>query len=84
MPAERAAKGSGANNTVRYVGSAIGITLVTVLITRSDAAPGAAGLLSGWNVTVLLTVGVSLVGRLVVLLAREHAAKPEPSLEHHF
>jgi fucose permease len=81
VPAERAAMGSGANNTARYVGTAIGITIVTVLLTRSGVAPGAAGLLSGWNMAVLLTVGFSLVGALVVLLARERAAKPEPFLE---
>ena len=81
VPAERAAMGSGANNTARYVGSGIGITIVTVLLTRSGAAPGAAGLLSGWNVAVFLTVGFSLLGALVVLLARECTAKPEPFLE---
>src|SRR5215213_5570274 len=84
VPADRAAMGSGANNTARYVGSGIGITIVTVLLTRSGAAPGAAGLLSGWNVAVLLTVGFSLVGALVVLLARERTAKPEPFLERRF
>jgi MFS family permease len=81
VPADRAAMGSGANNTARYVGSGIGITIVTVLLTRSGAAPGAAGLLSGWNVAVFLTVGFSLLGALVVLLARECTAKPEPFLE---
>jgi hypothetical protein len=81
VPADRAAMGSGANNTARYVGSGIGITIVTVLLTRSGAAPGVAGLLSGWNVAVFLTVGFSLLGALVVLLARERRAKPEPFLE---
>jgi Na+/melibiose symporter-like transporter len=81
VPAERAAMGSGANNTARYVGSAIGITLVTVLLTRPGAAPGAAGVLSGWNIAVLLTVGFSVVGALVVLLARERTTKPEPFLQ---
>src|SRR5215213_3477081 len=84
VPADRAAMGSGANNTARYVGSGIGITTVTVLLTRSGTAPGAAGLLSGWNVAVLLTVGFSLLGALVVLLARERTAKPEPFLECRF
>ena len=74
VPADRAAMGSGANNTARYVGSGIGITIVTVLLTRSGAAPGAAGLLSGWNVAVLVTAGFSLLGALAVLLAREHAS----------
>jgi hypothetical protein len=78
VPADRAAMGSGANNTARYVGSGIGITVVTVLLfTRSGAAPGAAGVLSGWNVAVFLTVGFSLLGALVVLLARERATRPK-------
>jgi MFS family permease len=84
VPANHAAMGSGANNTARYVGTGIGITLVTVLLTRSGAAPGAAGLLSGWNAAVLLTVGFSLVGALVVLLVRERKAKPEPFPERRF
>jgi MFS family permease len=81
VPANRAAMGSGANNTARYVGSGTGIATVTVLITSTGAAPGAAGVLSGWNVAVLLTVGFSLVGALIVLLARERTTQPEPSLE---
>ena len=72
------ALGSGANNTARYVGSGIGITIVTVLLTRLGAAPGAVGLLSGWNIAVLVTAGFSLLGALTVLLAREHPAGPKP------
>lgn len=79
VPADRAAMGSGANNTARYVGSGIGITIVTVLLTRSGAEPGAVGLLSGWNVAVLLTTAFSLLGALTVLLARERPARPEPA-----
>ena len=78
VPAERAAMGSGANNTARYVGSAIGIAVVTVLVTHAGAASGAAGVVSGWNVAVLVTAGFSLLGALVVLLARERTARPEP------
>src|SRR3954454_6679312 len=62
VPADRAAMGSGANNTARYVGSGIEITIVTVLLTSSGAVPGAAGLLAGWNVAVLVTAGFSLLG----------------------
>src|SRR3954469_19785646 len=79
VPADRAAMGSGANNTARYVGSGIGITLVTVLLTHSGAAPGATGLLSGWNVAVLLTTAFSLLGALTVLLARERHTGSEPA-----
>jgi hypothetical protein len=80
VPADRAAMGSGANNTARYVGSGIGITIVTVLLTRSGAAPGAVGLLSGWNVAVVITAAFSLLGALTVLLAREHPAGLGPDL----
>jgi Major Facilitator Superfamily len=79
VPADRAAMGSGANNTARYVGSGIGITIVTVLLTRSGAVPGAAGLLAGWNVAVLVTAGFSLLGALTVLFARDHPAGPKPN-----
>lgn len=46
---ERAAMGSGANNTARYVGSAIGISLVAVVLSGSEPAGTPAGLLSGWS-----------------------------------
>jgi MFS family permease len=73
VPADRAAMGGGANNTARYVGSAIGIAVVAVLVTHAGAA-GAAGVVSGWNVATLVTAGVSLLGALAVLLARERRA----------
>jgi MFS family permease len=81
VPADRAAMGSGANNTARYLGSAIGLTVVTVLVTHADATPGATGLVSGWNMAVLISGGFSLLGALAVFLARERPARsnPEPS-----
>ena len=76
VPAERAAMGSGANNTARYVGSALGITVVALIINRAGA-PDAVGVVSGWNMAALITAGFSLLGALAVLLAREglHAAE---------
>jgi MFS family permease len=70
VPTDRAAMGSGANNTARYVGSAIGITVVALIINRAGA-PGAVGVVSGWNIAVLVTAGFSLLGAFAVLLARE-------------
>ena len=70
VPPGRTAMGSGANNTARYVGSALGITLVSVLATRT---PGAAGLVHGWNTAALVTAGISVVGALVVVAARPAA-----------
>ena len=63
VPPERAAMGSGANNTARYVASAIGITLVSVVAGRHPD-----GLVAGWDDAVLLTAGISLAGALVVAL----------------
>jgi NAD(P)-dependent dehydrogenase (short-subunit alcohol dehydrogenase family) len=71
--------GSGANNTARYLGSAVGITVVAVIVTRAGAAPGVLGVVSGWNVAAPVTAGFSLLGALTVLLARQRAAGPKPS-----
>jgi MFS family permease len=63
VPAGRAGMGSGANNTARYLGSAIGVTVAAVLATR----PVAGGLLVGWNAAVLVSVLFSVLGAAVVL-----------------
>jgi len=65
--------GSGANNTARYLGSAIGLALVTVTVTHGTAHT-ATTVLHGWNLAVLITAAFSLLGALVVLLARGRAA----------
>ncbi|MFL9824175.1 MFS transporter [Rhodoplanes sp. SY1] len=78
VPADRSAMGSGANNTARYLGSATGLTICAVLVTHGGAASGIAGLLSGWNMAVLVSASFSLLGALGVYLAtareqfREH------------
>jgi hypothetical protein len=70
VPADRAAMGSGANNTARYLGAAIGVTLV-VLVTVSGAPAGTpAGLTGGWNAAALGAAGFSAAGALAVLLIR--------------
>ena len=51
VPPDRAAMGSGSNNTARYLGAACGITVFSVLLTHA-----------GWNTAVLVAVGVTLVG----------------------
>ena len=74
VPAERAAMGSGANNTARYLGAAVGVTLV-VLVTVSGAPAGTpAGLTSGWNTAALAGALLSAAGALAVLLIRPGSA----------
>jgi MFS family permease len=75
VPADRSAMGSGANNTARYLGSAIGLTICAVILTHSGAASGAAGLLLGWNTAVLVTVAFSLLGAVAVYFARSRPGR---------
>ncbi|WP_235874775.1 MFS transporter [Saccharopolyspora aridisoli] len=60
VPPDRAAAGVGLNNTTRYVGASIGVTVVGVLA----SAPGddIAAQLSGWNHVAVLTGILSLAG----------------------
>lgn len=66
VPPEHAALGTGTNNTARYLGSSIGVTVVSVLA----AAPGGstADLVAGWNRVAVLTATASLAGALAVAL----------------
>ena len=66
VPADRAAMGGGANNTARYLGSATGLTVVTVIVTYG----GAGSMLGLWNIAVLLTSAFSLLGMAAVVMAR--------------
>jgi MFS family permease len=65
---DRAAMGSGANNTARYLGAAIGITLFVVIATHVGGS-----LIAGWNVAVLASATLTLLGAGIVLLAGKPA-----------
>lgn len=71
VPPHQVAMGSGANNTARYLGSAVGVAVVAVIITigsqHSDAPHGYAG---GMTYAAAVTAGMSLIGALVVALCR--------------
>lgn len=74
VPAGRAAMGSGANNTARYVGSAIGTTVVAVVATRPGLPPGSAGLLRGFDTAVIVATVFSLLGAVAVFACRPRAS----------
>ncbi len=57
VPPDRAAMGSGANNTARYLGAAIGITLFSVLMTHTGD-----GLPEGWNVATVVAAALTFAG----------------------
>jgi MFS family permease len=65
-PAGLASIGSGANNTARYLGGALGVTVVAVLSTHAEPA----AMVAGWNHSTLVTGGLSALGALVVAACR--------------
>jgi MFS family permease len=64
VPAERASFGSGANNTARYLGSAIGVTLVVVLATSSNVDVDTR--IAGWDRAVLVSAVIAAVSAAAV------------------
>lgn len=62
VPAENAAMGSGVNNTARYMGSALGITVAGLLAAGSPSA------VDGWNHIAAAAAGVSLVCAVLVFV----------------
>ncbi len=76
-PPERAALGTGTNNTARYVGSSIGVTIVAVI--AADPTGTRAGLVNGWNHAAAITAAVSLAGAITVgMLARSRTRQTPP------
>jgi MFS family permease len=68
VPPEHTAMGSGANNTARYIGSAIGITVCAVIVAGAGAGPDAA--VTGWDTAVVVTTVVSLACAVFAFAAR--------------
>jgi hypothetical protein len=64
VPPDRAAMGSGANNTARYLGAAVGITLFVTVATHAGA-----DVVAGWNVAVLVATGLTLLGAAAIAAA---------------
>lgn len=67
VPPDQVGMGSGANNTARYIGSAIGTSVVTVIATRAGTASTGAGLVDGWNDAVLYASAVCAAAVVVVV-----------------
>ncbi len=66
-PPGLASIGSGADNTARYLGAAIGVTVIAVLA----AHPEVADMLAGWNTATLVNGAISVAGAVAVLACRE-------------
>lgn len=65
-PAGRSGLGSGVNNTARYLGSAIGVTVSATLLL--SAGHRAALLQQGWNAAVLVCSAAAALGGVAILL----------------
>jgi predicted MFS family arabinose efflux permease len=68
VPPDRAAMGSGANNTARYLGAACGITLFVTVATHAGD-----DLYAGWNTAALVAAALTLVGAgAIAFTGRRH------------
>jgi MFS family permease len=70
VPPARAGMGSGANNTARYLGAAVGVTLVVLVVGAGSPAGTTEGLLAGWDRAALGGAVVALLGALLVAVIR--------------
>ncbi|MEA2172252.1 MAG: hypothetical protein QOF76_5552, partial [Solirubrobacteraceae bacterium] len=62
MPPAQAGLGSGASNTARYLGAAMGIAVVVAIVTGGDS------LADGWNRAALITGAVNVVGTALIAI----------------
>jgi MFS family permease len=63
VPPDRAAMGSGANNTARYLGAACGITLFVTVATHAGDS-----LYEGWNAAALVAAALTVLGAGAIAL----------------
>ncbi|MGW3491298.1 MFS transporter [Streptomyces sp. NPDC001054] len=76
VPPERAAMGSGANNTARYLGASTGVALSVAVSTTAHADTLREALAEGANRASLTSIALSVVGAGVVLaLGRRGATR---------
>ncbi|MCF3136866.1 MFS transporter [Streptomyces olivochromogenes] len=66
VPVARAAMGSGAQQTFRYIGSCAGVALTIALVTSSSG-----GLGQGTNVAIVVSAALAVVGAGTVLALRD-------------
>ncbi|HEY7591991.1 MAG TPA: MFS transporter [Actinophytocola sp.] len=72
VPVGQSSVGSGANNTARYVGGAVGVTIVTMLAAHDTPA----AIVSGWDTAAIVTAALSVAGALAVLATGLRARVP--------
>jgi EmrB/QacA subfamily drug resistance transporter len=76
-------KASGTNNTIREVGGAMGIAVMTAIFTATGSYASGQSYVDGLNPAVLVAAGVLLVGAIISLFApRLTGPKPEGVAAH--
>ncbi len=76
VPADRAAMGSGSNNTARYLGAACGITVFSVVFSHAGhGSSPAAALVDGWSTAVLMSGAVSVGAAALILAVAAYTTK---------
>ncbi len=75
VPRDRASMGSGANNTARYIGAALGVAMVVTISNRNTAAaihPAAQveALAHGATLAILVSAMLALIAAGLAALAR--------------
>lgn len=76
VPADHGAMGSGANNTARYVGSALGVAVVVSVAAAAHGPTSAAATATGANLAFLLSAAMCALGAAAVLALGRRARRP--------
>ncbi|MFE9335789.1 MFS transporter [Streptomyces sp. NPDC007063] len=79
VPADRTAMGSGANNTARYLGSSMGLSLTLAVSTTAPGADPAQALAHGADRALYVAAGLMLTGALAALLCRTRRSPAAPA-----
>ena len=82
VPPADIGKASGANNTVREVGGALGIAVMTAIFTGSGSYASGQAFVDGLNPAVLAGAAVLFLGGLIALAAPKGIKAPPGVAAH--
>ncbi|TVL91904.1 MFS transporter [Streptomyces sp. SAJ15] len=78
VPPHRAAMGSGANNSARYLGSALGVAVMITVVSQPESAAGPGqAMADGANNAFLVAAALCLTGAAIALWARLAESRAE-------
>ncbi|MFD0279185.1 MFS transporter [Kitasatospora sp. NPDC127111] len=81
VPPDRAAMGSGANNSARYLGSALGVAVMVTVVSRARSSEGPShAMAAGINDAFLVAAAFCAAGAAVALWARAAESRAAAAL----